>query len=372
MKKYIIVGAGIVGASTAYYLAKNGADVIVVDRVDKGQATDAAAGMICPWISQRRNKAWYRLAKAGAKIYPELVKELAEDGEKDTGYSQVGTIRLHKDEEKLIKMRDRAIKRREDATEIGNVTLLNETETKAMFPLLTDGYQAVHVSGGARVDGRAMRSALLRGAEKHGATVIRGNGELVHDEFRVTGVKVGTDVYKADMVIAATGAWMNELLKPLNIAFDVVPQKGQILHVQIPGSDTSKWPVVMPPTSQLILAFDQRILIGSTHEDDQGFDGRTTAGGLHEILSSVMDIAPGLRNGTFLETRVGFRPFTPGYLPVVGKLPGYEGLLLANGLGSSGLTTGPYIGQQLAKLTLGEELEIHLEDYPVAGALKEN
>lgn len=63
MKSYIIVGAGILGASTAYHLAKAGVNVTLVDRQDLGQATDAAAGIVCPWLSQRRNQAWYKIAK---------------------------------------------------------------------------------------------------------------------------------------------------------------------------------------------------------------------------------------------------------------------------------------------------------------------
>lgn len=64
MKSYIVVGAGILGASTAYHLAKAGANVTIVDRQQVGQATDAAAGIVCPWLSQRRNKAWYKSLKA--------------------------------------------------------------------------------------------------------------------------------------------------------------------------------------------------------------------------------------------------------------------------------------------------------------------
>ncbi|WP_156288679.1 NAD(P)/FAD-dependent oxidoreductase [Oceanobacillus salinisoli] len=370
MSKYIIVGAGILGASTAYYLSKSGAEVVIIDRNDLGQATDAAAGMICPWITQRRNKAWYQLAKGGARIYPELVKELAADGEKKTGYSQVGAISLHTEEKKLIAMRDRALKRRDDAPEIGEVTILDEAEIKEMFPLLADGYRAVHIAGGARVDGRAMRDALLRGAQKHGATLIYGDASLMVNENQVTGASIGDEVFEADKVIATSGAWMKDLFAPLDVDLNVVPQKGQILHVQIPNIDTSKWPVVMPPTNKYILSFKDRIVLGSTHEDDSGFDYQTTAGGLHEILSNVMDIAPGLKNSVLLENRVGFRPFTPGFLPVIGELPGYGGLLLANGLGSSGLTTGPYVGRQLANLALEKELEIDLDDYDVGGALK--
>ncbi|OZU87544.1 FAD-dependent oxidoreductase [Virgibacillus indicus] len=371
VKKYIIIGSGILGASTAYYLSKAGADVTVLDRKDKGQATDAAAGIVCPWLSQRRNKAWYTLAKGGARVYPQLIEELSKDGESDTGYAQVGAISLHTDEDKLIAMRDRALKRREDAPEIGEITLLNPEQTKALFPLLKDGYGSVHVSGAARVDGRKLREALIRGAKKHGATFISWDASIVHDGNQVIGVKANGTTIKANTVIAATGAWMNELFEPLEINFNITPQRAQIMHINVGDLDTSALPVVMPPSNQYLLGFDdKRIVAGSTHEDEAGFDYHTTIGGQHEILSKALEFAPGLASGTHLETRVGFRPVAPGFLPVIGQLPGFNNLLLANGLGASGITMGPYIGKQLANIALGNEIDIDLADYDVAGAIK--
>lgn len=268
-------------------------------------------------------------------------------------------------------MRDRAIKRRENALEIGDITLLNSKETKSMFPLLTEEYSSVHVSGAARVDGRKLRDALLWAAKKHGAEFITGNASLKAEGIQITGVSVDGKTIEADCVIAATGAWMNELIEPLGVKFHVTPQRAQIMHLEIPDMDTSKWPVVMPPNNQYMLAFDdRRIVVGTTYEDDAGFDYRNTAGGMQEILNKAIDIAPGLRHSTVLETRVGFRPVTPGFLPVIGELPDFKGLVLANGLGSTGLTMGPYIGKELANLALGEQLEIDLADYPVAGAVK--
>src|SRR5690606_17553791 len=169
MKKVIVIGAGILGASTAYQLSKLGAKVIIIDRKDAGQATDAAAGIICPWLSQRRNKAWYRLAKAGASFYPSLIQELEEAGEDKTGYAKVGAICIHNDLKKLVAMKERAELRREDAPEIGELTILSDLEAKQKFPLLSEGYQALHVSGAARVDGRELRNALLRAAQRNGA-----------------------------------------------------------------------------------------------------------------------------------------------------------------------------------------------------------
>ncbi|NYF24437.1 FAD-binding oxidoreductase [Sporosarcina sp. JAI121] len=370
MKNVIIIGAGVLGASTAYHLAKSGARVTVIDRHDAGQATDAAAGIICPWLSQRRNKAWYTLAKNGAAYYTSLIRQLEEDGESETGYRRVGAISLHTDAVKLEKMTGRAMKKREDAPEIGDIRQLNTIETSTLFPPLSSVYESVHISGAARVNGRALREALVSAAKKHGAAFVYGSATLTFTDNIVTGARVGDDSFSADTVIVAAGAWAAELLAPLGIQLQVSAQKAQIVHLQLEDVKTGEWPVVMPPIDQYILAFDDgKIVIGATHEDEKNFDMRLTAGGLNEVLSKALQIAPGLADSTFAEARVGYRPFTPGFLPVIGAVPGIEGLLLANGLGASGLTVGPFLGMQLAMLAMGEPLEINLDLYKIEGAI---
>lgn len=377
MKKVIIVGAGILGASTAYQLAKMGAEVLIIDRKDKGQATDAAAGIICPWLSQRRNQAWYRLAKAGAHFYPTLIKELQREGETDTGYAQVGALSIHHDIEKIKKMEERAHVRKADAPEVGEITILDEMETNERFPLLAEGYHSVHISGAARVDGRALRDALLRSAQSHGAVLMYGDAELqfVSDQElnQVTGVTVGEQSFSSDLVIVCAGAWANSIFEPLGLHFQVSYQKAQIMHLQVlDQQDTGNWPLIIPPSDQYLLTFDnQKIVIGATHENEvQGYDTRVTAGGMQEILNKGLLVAPQLVNSTVEEIRVGFRPFTPGFLPIIGAVPSWDGLLTANGLGSSGLTVGPYLGSQLAKLALDMELDIDLSDYDVRNAIE--
>jgi len=372
MNKFIVVGAGILGASTAYQLARMGADVTLIDRQDRGQATDAAAGIICPWLSQRRNQAWYRLAKAGARFYPELIEQLQSEGETETGYARVGALSIHSDSEKIKKMEERATARREEAPEIGEIARLDEQETRDLFPLLAEGYLAVRVGGAARVDGRALRDALIRSAVRNGARLVRGDAELTYEGNRVTGASVGGQLYAADATVVCAGAWARELLLPLGVRFNVGYQKAQIMHLELEDdADTDSWPVVMPPTDQYLLAFEKgRIVIGATHENDiEGYDTRATASGMQEVLNKGLELAPGLADAAFSEVRVGFRPFTPGFLPVIGAVPGWSGLLAANGLGASGLTVGPFLGSQLAKLALKHSLEIDLADYDIRKAM---
>lgn len=365
-ERYIVIGAGILGASTAYHLAKAGKEVIVVDREDDGQATAVAAGIICPWLSLRRNKRWYRLASGGAGYYPELVKELEDMGETNTGYKQVGAIKMHQKEEKARDMYERALQKKEYTPEMGEVTYLPHGEPKNYFPPLDEAYAGVHVSGAARVNGREVRDALVRAAKKLGVKFVPGTAELLYKEEQVYGVSVEGEEYEAEQVIAANGAWAKELLDPLGLHVDAGPQKALIAHLDVPDTDTGDWPVLLPPGNKYMLAFDGgRLVSGATQSSDEGFDHGVRASLLQEIIGKMIEVAPGLENMEFHAAKIGFRPYTPGSMPVYGKAPGYEGLYIANGLGASGLTAGPYVGAELARLVMGEETELDPADYTI-------
>jgi len=359
MTSYIVIGGGILGASTAYHLAKNKVDVTLIDRQDLGQASAAAAGIICPWISQRRNKKWYELVKNGAKYYKQLVFELEELGENATGYKQVGAIALQNDEKKLQKMLERAVEKRKDAPEIGELKILNPEETRKLFPLISEDFTSLYVEGAARVDGRSMRDALTHAAEKLGAKVIVGNAEVVNGCVLVDGKKLN-----ADKIILTTGAWGNEIPDNLGVNMNVTFQKAQIMHFYIDSVNTGEWPVVLPPTNQYLLTFsDGKVVAGSTFEENTGYDIRVTEEGKQELLEKASGIAKSLERARIDEVRVGFRPYTPDFLPTIGKVPGFEHVYFANGLGASGLTAGPFVGAEIANLVLGKNTVLNLTDY---------
>ena len=359
MSSYIVIGGGILGASTAYHLAKRNVKVTLVDRQDKGQASAAAAGIICPWISQRRNKKWYALVKNGAAYYKQLVAELEELGETSTGYKQVGAIALQNDPKKAQKMLERALEKRVDAPEIGELKILSPEETKKRFPLISEDFTSLYVEGAARVDGSAMRDALISAAKKLGAEVIYGNATLSDGHLLVD-----DQIMRADAIVLTAGAWGNELPQKLGVDMKVSFQKAQIMHFQVKDSDTGEWPVVLPPSNQYLLAFeDGKVVAGSTYEENTGFDIEVTEAGKKELLNGAISIASSLSSASISEVRVGFRPYTPDFLPVIGKLPGHESIYFSNGLGASGLTAGPFVGSELARLILGEETVLDLTEY---------
>ncbi|ARD49399.1 oxidoreductase [Sporosarcina sp. P37] len=366
MKKVLIIGAGIAGVSAAYHLSAQQAEVVLVDRQEPGQATKAAAGIICPWASQRRNKAWYALASAGAAYYPELIRSLEEQGEMETGYKKVGALAIHTDVSRLEKKVDLLHTRREQSPEIGEVELLEPGQAAVYFPVLSEDYSAVRISGAAKVEGDKLREALERVAVKRGVQLIRGSATPYAEDGEVRGVMVNGEIVKADQIIVAAGAWAGEFTEPLGKKLQVAGQKAQILHLQSVHESSGDWPVIMPPSTQYLVPFQHgRFVAGATHEDTDHVTIQSTAGGIMEILANALPIAPALREAELAEVRVGIRPHTPNFMPVIGQLPDHPQVWVVNGLGSSGLTVGPLLGKLLSKLVLGEETGWNLESYAV-------
>ncbi|MCM3756812.1 FAD-binding oxidoreductase [Sporosarcina aquimarina] len=370
MEQIIIIGSGILGSSTAYELAKRGASVTVIDRNDSGSATKAAAGIICPWLSQRRNQDWYRLVRNGAKHYKTLITELGVLGESETGYRQVGAISLFTDETKLEKAYERALTRREQAPEIGHIEKLSEAQTKQYYPPIAEGFQSIYISGAARVDGRQLQQALIRAAKYYGAVFVEGSATLRKNEDNAIQVVCENQTYDADKIILTTGAWSPDL-SSLNIRLTVRGQKAQIIHMDPFNENSLNWPVVIPPGDQYLLSLDDgRVIAGATHEDEDVFQPSITVGGVQEVLTKALDVAPGLESAELLEVRTGVRPFTPGFLPVIGSLPEHPSIFVANGLGASGLTAGPYLGKLLAQQISGDPVDIDLSPYSVEQAIE--
>jgi D-amino-acid dehydrogenase len=359
-----IIGAGVLGASTAFHLALAGAEVVVADEDHAGRATAAGAGIVSPWSSGRVDPDWRRIADAGARYYPTLIQRLAEESETETGYRQVGALSVAADEGELGHIEQAVRARAALASEAGKVTRLSPAEARALFPPLRPDLGAVHVSGGARVDGRRLAAALRRAAGRRGTRFRAGRAEPAVHDSRVTGIQLGSEVIEADCVVVTAGAWAQEVLKPLGIALPVVPQRGQITHLRLEGVDTETWPVVLPQSSHYLLAFgDSRLVVGATRETGSGFDYRVTAAGQAEVLNQALAVAPGLGSATLVETRIGFRPVGPDLRPMLGRIAGLDGMIIGNGLGPSGLTIGPFAGRLLAQLVLGEAPELDLAAY---------
>ena len=99
--RIVIIGAGVLGSSTAFHLTGMGARVTIVDANLEGRATAAGAGIICPWVSGVDDPMFYRLYAKGGDYYPLLIADLAAAGETETGYRRSGAMLVSGDTAQL-------------------------------------------------------------------------------------------------------------------------------------------------------------------------------------------------------------------------------------------------------------------------------
>ncbi|CAJ1227824.1 NAD(P)/FAD-dependent oxidoreductase [Lactiplantibacillus xiangfangensis] len=341
-KQVTIIGSGIVGAVTAYYLSADPTLSVTLYDEGIGQATKNAAGIISPWLSKRRNKRWYQLAKAGAALYPEIVADT------QMGYSvyqQAGTVVTRENPDDLQALYDLALERRKTAPQMGNVEKLSAAEVQDKIPLLTAPQPGVFVSGGARVDGDKFAHNLLKYAEKR--NLVRHKGKVrLGDQGQLLTVN-GQQAY--DTLILAVGAWLKPLLLPMKIVADVRPQKGQLIEMQLPETWGDDVPVLMPEGERDFIPFTRnKLVVGATHENDQGYDLQASDLVENDLFASGYKLDSRLRKDQITQVKVGTRAYTRDFAPFFGPLPDNPHILVASGLGSSGLTTGPMIGKLLA------------------------
>jgi D-amino-acid dehydrogenase len=366
----IVIGGGLLGWSAAYPLVKAGQRVALVDRMDEGHATQAGAGIIAPGMNVRDSETGYELRKAAIAYYRELVESLTADGEPDTGYEQVGALLVARSEaeaELLPALADDMIRRREDGLgNVGDVTLLDPVGARALFPPLGEIYGAIHASDASRVNGRTLRDALRSACQRNGCELIVGEAELVSAGETLVEVKVGATLIQGTSLIIAAGAWSCYLAEKLGFALPIFPQRGQIVHLDMPDAYTGDWPIIVGYYDQYILTFrPNRVVCGATRESDSGYEVRLTAAGVKSVLEEALAVAPGLGNATIAEIRIGLRPFSPDRLPVLGPATGYPNVFLCTGHGPSGLQLGPFSGRLVAGLVLGEAPSIDIAPFLV-------
>ncbi len=368
----IVVGGGIVGLSTAYHLVCSGARTLLVDRADAGQATAAGAGILAPETSSSESDAWFDLAVAAVAYYPGLIERLRDDGAGETGYAATGQLIVAATEDEdsayeTARQRILARQRQRGSPASGDLMELGADRARELFPPLAPVRSALYYRGAARVDGRLLAGALLRAAAARGLVIRQAGVERLelHDGV-VTGVVVGGESVAAGAVAIAGGAWSGSLAAQLGIVVPIEPQRGQIIHLSLPGTATADWPIVSPFHGHYIVAWpDSRVVVGATRERGSGFAAHTTVAGIHEVLGEALRVAPGLAHARILDIRVGLRPATPDNLPVLGPVPSAGNVYLAAGHGATGLQLGPYSGKLIADLMLGRAAEIDIGAYAV-------
>src|SRR5262245_47341078 len=247
----IVVGGGIVGMSIGYHLVCAGARTLLIDRADPGRATDAGAGILAPETNSRDPEAWFAFAEAAVGYYPELIRRLDDEQAGETGYAVCGQliVAATADEDApFAEARRHVFERQRQRGTPGPDDLREVTpdEARALFPPLAPVRGALYFRNAARVDGRLLTAALRRAALARGLTIEQASVErLAIQGGAAAGVVAAGATFAADTVAVAAGAWSQVFAEQLGARIPVAPQRGQIIHLSLPGVETGHWPVVM-------------------------------------------------------------------------------------------------------------------------------
>jgi D-amino-acid dehydrogenase len=353
----IVVGGGVVGASAAYHLVRQGARTLLVDRGHEGRATDAGAGILSTAEDLADPDPYYRFAAHAARYYPALVRQLEAEGGGDTGYGECGSLTVAVGEDELRSFeRARAgifgHRAPVGTGRAGDYAELSPEQARELFPPLAQVRGAIHCARGARVDGRLLADALRRAALARGLDLREAEvDDIIVRNRAARAVSLEGEIVPAWHVVLAAGAWSNELGRQIGVRIPVEPQRGQIVHLDLAGTDTGVWPIVTAFRGHYMVPWPNgRLVVGATRESGAGFAPRTTVAGVMAVLHEALRVAPGLRGAGIREIRVGLRPASADGLPILGPVPSVANLMLATGHGSIGLQLGPYSGKAIADL----------------------
>ena len=352
----VIVGAGIAGISTAYFLAKAGQRVCVVEKSVIGhESTGRCAGNIC---QSHRHPADLPIAMRAVQLW----KQLLQESELDFEYREQGNVRLAWNEEHAAKLKAMVERERAGGLEC---YFIDRAETRKLLPIVDGPFLGSVYSP---TDGSAQPQlavlSLARAATRFGV--------VIHEHCEVTKVRVtghgvaGVDTtrgrFDTGTVLNAAGAWS--------------PQIGQMVGVQIPAEVrrshlmlTERLPRFMGPVVSTDMygyfrqALSGNVLIGYAARPVEGFERRVTREAVAIAMRRASIIVPQLQHASLIRAFTGFTVWTPDLLPIMGPVPHVKGLYVAAAFCGLGFAIGPAVGELMAELIVTDRTSIPIEAY---------
>jgi glycine/D-amino acid oxidase-like deaminating enzyme len=196
-----------------------------------------------------------------------------------------------------------------------------------------------------------LMDAIVWAALRHGVQIEaahRATGVRSHGGGVMVSTEDGTS-WAAGHVVIAAGSWTGHLEIDDPPVTAVRPVRGQLLRLHWRGAPLRH--IVWGPDCYVVPWQDQTVLVGATVED-VGFDERTTAAGVRDLLDAVCELLPEAWRATFLEARVGLRPATPDGLPFLGASARSDRFVYATGHYRNGILLAPLTAHLIADLII--------------------
>ena len=363
--KALIIGGGIIGSCVAWRLAREGAEVTILERGRLGrEASWAAAGMIAPQAEAQGPGPFFDLCMRAREVFAATVPTLREESGIDPEYDDAGILYVAFDEAESAELRDRA---RWQKTAGGVAFELTAAEAHQLEPgLAPEIVYAVHMPADRRTDNRQLTRAYAAAAVARGAQVHEGVRveSIVLRGDRASGVRLhdGKEL-AADVVVNASGAWAGDIGGLEADQVSTYPVRGQMLCFE--GLKPLAGPSIFSAHGYLVPRRDGRLLAGSTMEE-AGYDQRVTLEGIEKIAHGARKMMPSLGNLPFREAWAGLRPATRDFLPIIGASPTAANVFYATGHFRSGILLAALTGELIADLVFGRAPSINLAPFAPA------
>jgi glycine oxidase len=323
----IVIGAGIVGCTVAYELARSGARVQVIEPRSPGQgATRASAGILAPYIEGHGSAPLRDLGKRSLDLYDAFMARLCEDSGHDVVYKRNGTFELAFSDDDVNRLRELSeLLRQQDVEsrwvepgDFGGVEPLAAPGARGALLIPTHGLVGV----------TSLTLAAAAAAERFGArfTIETGAIRIFEAPGRRPGVQTSSTTVDADLVVLAAGSWSSRITVDGVEAVPVKPIRGQLIQLQAPPGAIDR--VMWGPNGYLVPWPDGSVLVGSTVED-VGFDESHTEAAVERLRAAAVSLVPSLATAAMSSVRTGLRPKGPDDVPILGRSQVVPGLIYA-------------------------------------------
>lgn len=413
MTRVAVIGAGIVGVSTALWLARDGQDVVLIDRAEPGEGTSygnagvlasssvvpvtvpgvvrSAPGMLfnpdkplflkwgylprlMPWLLRYLSHATAEEASRIADGLALIVTGSLEEHQQLA--AGTGAERYITPSDYTFAYKSRA---QYEADAFGfelrgrhgmTWSVLEGEAIRAYDPALgPDIGCLVPVHGNGHIkDPGAYVKALARHAETLGVRFVRGTAErVITADSTVTGVRVDGETIPADCVVVATGVWSKSLAAEFGLDVPLESERGYHIELFEPSLMPAH-PTMVASGKFVATPMEGRVRLAGIVEFG-GLDAPPSRAPFELLLRQARAAFPGLTWGETKEW-MGHRPATTDSLPLVGAVPTVRGAYVAFGHHHIGLTSGPKTGRLLAQLIGGTPLNVDISPLAPSRFLK--
>ena len=392
------MGGGVIGVCCAYFLAKAGAAVTLVDRDEIGKgASYGSAGTVAAghpplnkpsrirqslkllldpesplyiplrwdpglarWLwTFRRHSTESHLDVSMAALAPlghatlALFDSVVEEEGLDCAYDRQGYYEICQTEKGLEGAKRDAAMMRDHGY---NPRTLTGEELQEIEPALLDGVAGgLHFPDAATCDPYRFVKEMADRAVGYGGTVQSGRGvtEVVSDGGGAKGVRLADgEVLEADSVVLATGAYSQKLTEKFGLRLPIQAGKGyhrDLVHGE--GAPPLSISCVLAEASVFCTPMGDFTRLAGTLEFS-GVNHELRRGRLEQLTTAAKRYVDGVGDGPARSEWCGLRPCTPDGMPFIGPVPGQDGLFVATGHAMLGLTLGPVTGQMISEQVL--------------------